>query len=94
MLVPPAVALAILAVGAVSLWTDFAAADREAVVAVLTPPRIGPGAVRLGAPRSRSSAIAFRDGRGAVAEGSAWSQGILRTVAPRERPSCSCWPTR
>ena len=41
MLVPPLAALAILAVGAVSLWSDLDLRDREAVTAVLTPPRIG-----------------------------------------------------
>jgi DNA polymerase-3 subunit epsilon len=41
MLVPPAVALAILAVGAGALWSDLDPGDRETVAAVLTPPRIG-----------------------------------------------------
>lgn len=41
MLVPPAVALAILAVGAGALWSDLGPGDREAVAAVLTPPRMG-----------------------------------------------------
>ena len=40
-LVPPAVALALLAAGAGALWTDLDPGDREVVAAVLTPPRIG-----------------------------------------------------
>jgi len=41
MLAPPAVALAILAVGAGAFWSDLDPRDRDAVAAVLTPPRIG-----------------------------------------------------
>ena len=40
-LMPPAVALAILAVGAGFLWSDLEPGEREAIAAVLTPPRVG-----------------------------------------------------
>ncbi|MGE5792869.1 MAG: HAMP domain-containing protein, partial [Bacteroidota bacterium] len=40
-LVPVAALLAILAVGAGVLWSDLAPRDREAIAAVLTPPRVG-----------------------------------------------------
>ena len=40
-LAPPAVALAILAAGAGVLWIDLDPRDREAIAALLTPPRIG-----------------------------------------------------
>ena len=40
-LVPPAVALGVLAVGAGFFWSDIDARDREAISAIFTPPRIG-----------------------------------------------------
>src|SRR5262245_12251887 len=40
-LAPVGVALVVLAVGAGVLWGDLGEVDREAIAAVLTPPRVG-----------------------------------------------------